>query len=134
MILFDTSVLSIVFRRKQKRPEPRVVHVYRRLIREDQEVAIPGIVVQELLSGVRTDAEFNALLQVVSGFDIRLALLGDHLAAAGLTNECRRAGVACSAIDALIAALAIESNAELFTIDRDFERIAKYTSLRLYAL
>jgi predicted nucleic acid-binding protein len=133
MILLDTSVLSIVFRRKQKRPEPRVVHVYRSLIREDQELAIPGIVVQELVSGVRTDAELSALLQVVSGFDVRLALLADHLAAANVMNQCRRAGVSCTAIDALIAALAIGSSAELVTTDNDFQRIAGCTSLRLFA-
>jgi predicted nucleic acid-binding protein len=132
MILFDTSVLSIVFRRRQKRPEQRLAQIYRDLIQEGHEVAIPGIVVQELLSGVRTESQFSALLQVISGFDIRLALLADHLAAANVMNQCRRSGVACSAIDALIAALAIESNAKLFTTDRDFQRIASCSSLRLY--
>ncbi len=38
------------------------------------------------------------------------------------------------AIDALIAAIALEHRASMFTLDRDFSRIARMTGLSLYEL
>jgi predicted nucleic acid-binding protein len=62
MILIDTSVLSLAYRRRIKTsPEPPLVQTFRRLVEEDQPIAIPGIVLQELLSGVRTPSEFERL-------------------------------------------------------------------------
>jgi predicted nucleic acid-binding protein len=130
MILFDSSVLSQVFRRAA--PEGRVVRAYRRLIKERAAVAIPGMVLQEVLSGVRSSKQFDSLLHVLSGFDLWLASARDHIEAALLTNRCYDYGIACSAPDALIATLAIDAKAELFTTDKDFHRIALHEPLKIF--
>jgi predicted nucleic acid-binding protein len=49
-----------------------------------------------------------------------------------LVVACRREGIACSAVDALIAAMTVGVGGQLFTTDADFERIAPRCALRLF--
>jgi predicted nucleic acid-binding protein len=133
VIVLDTCVISAAFRRRRgSAPESPEVAVLRRLVAEDEPLAVPGVVLQELLSGVRTETEFARLQRLMTGFPLLLATREHHLRAAGVVNDCRRGGVPCSAVDALIAALAIASNALLFTTDRDFARMAPHCGLRLF--
>src|SRR5689334_10803663 len=101
------------------------------MIAEDWPLLIPGIVRQELLSGVRTPEEWKRLQDVVEGFPVLLADLDDHFTAARVTNACRQRGIASSTVDCLIAAQAIRSQASLFTLDQDFQRIADCCELQL---
>jgi predicted nucleic acid-binding protein len=131
MIVCDTSVLSLVFRRSSV-ADSAVRRAYRKLISEAEPVGVPGIVVQELLSGVRSAKQFDELLYVLIGFDVLLASVNHHVDAAGIVNRCRKRGIACSTPDALITALTVAENAELFTMDEDFQRLAAYEPLRLF--
>jgi len=132
VILLGTSVLSLVFRRRRTRePEPRLVEVVRRMVREDVPLAVPGIVLQEVLSGVRTEAQFFRLRNLLEAFPILVAEQRDHVAAARIANACRRKGVTTSAVDCLISALATERDAPLLTLDEDFARIARHSDLKL---
>jgi len=132
MILVDTCVWSLAFRRRDaSRAEAPAARELRRLIEEDEPVSIPGIVLQELLSGLRDEAQLRKLLGALEGFPCRLASPSHHIAAARLLNRCRSEGVTVSAIDCLIAALCIQTGAALLTTDRDFERIADLSPLRL---
>ena len=132
MILVDTSVLSLAFRRRIKTsPEPPLVQRFRRLVEEDQPVAVPGIVLQELLSGVRTAVESERLENLMSGFPLILAAREHHLGAARIANACRRAGISASTVDCLIAAMAVKTKSHLLTGDEDFERMAPYCALQL---
>lgn len=132
MIVVDTSVLSLAFRRKARpAPEHARVRTLRRLVTEHIPVVIPGIVLQELLSGVRTSDEFQRLQQILDGFPVLLATHDHHVTAALIANACIRAGVVVSAIDCLIAAITLESGARLLTSDRDFVRMAPHCGLKL---
>lgn len=132
MILLDTSILSLAFRRRRKgEPEPPEVADLRRMTEEDEPIAVPGIVLQELLSGVRTQAEFARLRILMEGFPLILAGRSDHLSAARISNACARKGVSTSTVDCLIAALAISRKASLFTVDDDFVRMAPHSGLSL---
>ena len=133
MILLDTSVLSAALRRRKAGPaETQLVSVLQGLLNTGQKVSVPGLVVQELLSGVREEAQFQRMKTILlRGYPIVTASIGDHLLAADITNQCRRRGVTVSAGDALIAALAINRRATLFSADRDFNDIAKATTLKL---
>jgi predicted nucleic acid-binding protein len=132
VIIADSSVLSLAFRRRIKiHPEPELVHILRRLIEQDQPVAVPGIVLQELLSGVRTETEYQRLKNLMEGFPLILAIQEHHLEAARIANICRRAGISVSAVDCLIAAMAIITNSPLLTADEDFIEIASCCALKL---
>jgi hypothetical protein len=99
----------------------------------DVRVGLPGIVLQEVLSGVRSSHQFDDLRsRLLTAFVIVPAGVGDHVEAARLKNVCLGKGLNVSGIDCLIAACAMAGRHELFTLDDDFEAIAKHTSLHLY--
>ena len=133
MIVLDTSVLSLAFRRrKPDAEEPDPVALLGKMIAEDRPLVVPGIVLQELLSGVRTAEQFKRLQAAMAAFPILLAGQVQHVQAAQISNVCRREGITCSTVDALIAAMAIGVGGQLFTTDADFQRIAPRCGLRLY--
>lgn len=129
-VLVDTSVWSLALRRDHPPNSPAVAKLTRAL--ESDLVVTTGLIVQELLQGFlpgSTQTEirlrFGALAAVQPTRD-------DHIAAAGLRNSCRRAGVQLGTIDALIAQLCITHDLELLSTDRDFELAARHCSLRLW--
>lgn len=132
MIVVDTSVLSLAFRRRASiAVEPAAVTLLRRMMSDDIPLTIPGIVLQELLSGVRREEDSSRLQRLLEGFPILLADRDHHVAAADISTACRRHGIAVTAVDCLIAALAISVEAPLFTIDRDFLRMAIHCGLQI---
>lgn len=133
MILLDTSVVSAALRRRRRgEREESVAARLGELLSGDDPVALPGIVFQELLSGVAESAQRQRLLKAVrESFPVMLATEGDHLKAADLANLAAAKGRALSTPDALIAAQAISRRAALFTSDTDFEALAGFSNLRL---
>jgi len=103
----------------------------RKIVTEGQPLALPGIVLQELLSGVRSEAEFDRLREVLSPFDVVYAAEEHHIEAARVFTKCRARGVATTAPDALIAATTILEGGKLLTCDRDFAHIATAVDLRV---
>jgi hypothetical protein len=102
------------------------------LIEADEEIALPGIVLQELLAGVREKSHFEKLQEILAGFPLILATQKTHIEAARIANACRNKGIATSAVDCLIAAMAVEHNAQLLTSDQDFVCMADHCALRLF--
>jgi predicted nucleic acid-binding protein len=135
VILVDTSVFSLAFRRKARlSPEEPLVQTLRRLIEQDRRVGVPGIVLQELLSGVRSETEFARLRGLMEGFPLVFATREDHVAAARIFNSCREAGVIVSTVDCLIAAIAVNTRSQLLTGDEDFQRMSPHCNLKLLKL
>ncbi len=121
MIVVDTSVWSLAFRRRASdRPEPPAVATLRARIAAGEPILLPGIVRQELLSGLRHEAQFDRLRAVTAPFKPLLATEEDHVEAARLVNACRRGGVQAGAVDALLVAMAMRLGATLMTTDADF--------------
>lgn len=133
MIALDTSLLSAVFRRRRSSTGsvPREAAFFRRLVESDEPMFVPGIVLQELLSGTRSAAQRRRLEEILEGFEVRTASVEDHRLAATIRDDCRQSGIAAAAIDCLITAQVIRADAHLFTLDRDFDRIAAISNLRL---
>lgn len=128
--MLDTTVLSLAFRRSNAlAPEAMKL---RRLIEDDVQLSVPGMVLQELLSGIREPVRFVKMQEVLSGFPLLFASREDRVDAARLANTCRKAGIATTAPDCLIAAQAIRCNAQLFTTDQDFEHMARVSALALF--
>jgi len=92
---------------------------------------LPGIVLTEILLGVKTDADASELTVLLLAFDIlpepRLA---DYQEAARLYRACRAKGFTLrSTIDRLIAQLALRDQLPVLTRDRDFRAIALHFPL-----
>jgi len=134
VILLDTSILSRVFRRRRPGPQERQLHAtFEDLMKSDVSLGLPGIVLQEALSGLRSERVFRDLrTKLLGAFTILPASVDDHLEAARVKNLCISRGANVSGIDCLIAATAIGGGHELFTADQDFEEIRRHTSLRLF--
>jgi predicted nucleic acid-binding protein len=131
VILVDTTVWSLAFRRRSRETVPPAATLLARLIHENAPLALPGIVLQEVLSGVRNAKDFQRLGGLMASFPTILASTELHSDAAALFNACVRNGLNISAVDALIAATAVAANAGLLTTDDDFRRIAQIVPLNV---
>jgi predicted nucleic acid-binding protein len=136
LIVVDTSVWSLAFRRRNwpNGVTPGVVKLLQKLTKEKQQVAVPGIVLQELLSGVKDPAQWERIKELMDGYPLILATKEQSIEASNISNVCRRAGVAAATIDCLIAAQCIMLNGVLLTLDDDFKRISGCCGLRLYPI
>jgi predicted nucleic acid-binding protein len=134
VILLDTSVLSRVFRRQRPGPQERQLQAtFEALMVSDVPLGLPGIVLQEVLSGLPSEKQFRDLrAKLLGAFTIVPASVVDHVEAARLKNLCAGKGVNVSGIDCLIAACTIAGGHELFAADADFVAISKHSTLRLF--
>jgi len=134
MVLVDTSVWSLALRRKpvDLNNRERALSVeLAELIREGR-VQIIGVIRQELLSGIREAERFERLRDYLRAFDEPKLEVSDYETAAQMHNQCRSRGLAGSAIDFLICAVAQRRQWQVFTADRDFEAYKKMVSVALY--
>ena len=134
MILLDTSVLSRVFRRRRPGAEERHLQsIVKELMESEAPLGLPGIVLQEILSGIASEKQFADLkTKLLAAFSIVPATTQDHVDAARLKNQCARKGLNASGIDCLIAASAIAGDHILFARDEDFEAISRHVPLKLF--
>ena len=133
MFVIDTSVWSRALRRRRSsESESAEAALIRRLVLEDEPIGLPGIVLQELLSGVRTKKEFERLRKVLDPFAVLLATEELHLLAASLFNTCKSNGLNVSPTDVLIAATAMQCGGRLITADSDFRRMAEHIDLAIH--
>jgi predicted nucleic acid-binding protein len=135
MILVDTCVLSEAFRKASKPSKfSEKIAFFRQMITEDWPIAIPGIVFQEFLTGVKTDKLLRIAMRAVEGFPVILADEEDHILASRIRSQCLAKGVSAHGIDCLIASTAINRNYRLLTFDEDFASIAKVCHLKMFQL
>jgi len=103
----------------------------RRMITEAEPFALTGVVITEVLQGLRRDA--SRIERYLSQWDLLEPIgFGTYREAADIFRSARSKRVAVTTVDALIAAIAVEHSAALFTLDKDFTRIANIVSLSLY--
>jgi predicted nucleic acid-binding protein len=134
MVLVDTSVWSLALRRKQSELSPREQGLRTALqeLVQDGRAQVVGPVRQELLSGIRAEESFRKVRDALRAFDEPQLRVQDYEEAARINNLCRSRGIAGSAIDFLICAVAHLRGWQIFTTDRDFVRFSRVLPLRLY--
>ena len=89
---------------------------------------------QEVLQGVEDDKFYNLIKENLNGLDFfQYEPYQFSIKAAELYRALRRKGVTIrKANDCLIAAICIENDIPIFHNDKDFDNIAKHTSLKIY--
>ena len=127
MILVDSSVWIDFF---SCSPE-KAGRELRRMIEESEPFALTGVVVSEILQGLTRDvAEIE---QFLAQWDVlEPTSFQTYRTAAAIFRKARSKGIALTTIDTLIAAIALEHRASVFTLDQDFSRIAAITGLVLH--
>lgn len=131
--IVDTCVWSLALRRKPPTHDnhPLAVNKLNTLLEHGERIFLIGIILQEILQGIRNKDQFAKVADALSYFPMLEESKDIHLLAAELFNTCRAKGVQASTIDFLITAAAIKNDCVLLTIDKDFERISKHADLQL---
>lgn len=127
MILIDTSVWISALRNASSR-EARMLSQ----LLEEGIAVISGIILTELLQGSRTQKEFNLLLDRLKIIPSINPDKNTWLQAANLSFQLRRKGITIErTIDIVIAALAIQNNFTLYSLDKHFKLISQHSQLQL---
>jgi predicted nucleic acid-binding protein len=127
LILVDTSVWIDFL---SSSPSPAGTEL-RRMIADAEPFALSGIVVTEILQGLKRDV--GRIEHYLSQWEmLEPKGFATYREAASIFRAARAKGVAVTTTDALIAAIASENSATLFTLDRDFVRIAGFVHLSLH--
>ena len=128
MILVDTTVW-IDFLKGRDTPEVQRLEC---LIRDDEDVCICGVILTEVLQGIREDKDYNAVSARFEAFIYLPMSMNSLRKAADMSRLLRRKGITIrNAVDCMIAAVAIEHDIPLLHNDRDFEPLAQYCGLRV---
>ena len=132
-ILIDTSIWSLALRRQSGVVNPESV-MLRTLIEQGEDIHLLGIVLQEVLQGIKNPKDFHILKDYLDAFPLIELTREDYVKAAELKNRLIKKGKQISTIDALIASASISYSCYLFTTDKDFENIAQHSSLKLFKM
>lgn len=124
MVLVDSSVWVEVFRKPARLQLESVVDL--------DEIVTCQPVVQEVLQGFRDPRAFSVAREAMLAFPIVESPMGIDvvLAAVDLYRNARRAGLTVrSNVDCLIAACALRNGLSVLHRDRDYELLARVSSL-----
>jgi predicted nucleic acid-binding protein len=110
LILVDTSVWVDFFSPSASRAGTEL----RRMIADAEPFALSGVIVSQW--DMLEPLGFSTYREAAAIFRIR-----------------RAKGLSLTTIDTLIAAIALDHRAVLFTVDQDFSRIARITGLQLHS-
>jgi predicted nucleic acid-binding protein len=132
-IVVDSSLWVDFF---NKKTSPQIVHLKTLLIERStaSPVIILPVIMQEVLQGINSDQLFNIVKEDFEGLEFLYYETYEFaIKAAQLYRLLRHKGITINKInDCLIAALCIDFDIPLFHNDKDFDNIAKYTSLKIY--
>jgi predicted nucleic acid-binding protein len=130
-LFVDTSVWSLALRRDSP-ASSREVRALVQAIESGEALLTTGLVLQELLQGFSGPRSGDQILERFSAVPLLVPDRDDHVRAAELRNYCRRSGVQVGTIDALLAQLCIRHDLTMLTTDKDFQRIADRSTLKLW--
>jgi predicted nucleic acid-binding protein len=102
-----------------------------RMIAEQESIALTGVVVSEVLQGLTRDID-RIERYLLMWEMLEPAGFSTYREAASIFRLARAKGVSLGTIDTLIAAIALEHGATVFTLDKDFSRIARIAGLGLH--
>ncbi|MBI4208271.1 MAG: PIN domain nuclease [Deltaproteobacteria bacterium] len=132
MILVDTTVWIDFFEGKET-PFRHKLHDW---IEEGNPAALTSLHLTEILQGTKNDIEFERTKRYLLNLPILpIDDLQTYIHAAKIYRICRQQGETVrKTADCLVAAVAIENDLPLFHNDRDFDKIASCTPLKIFKI
>jgi predicted nucleic acid-binding protein len=128
LVLIDTSGWICFFSHRGYEEMKKRISA---LLEEDR-VAIAGPILIELIQGTRNEEEKGKVEGYVKGLHW-LPVTDEHWhQSANFAFKLRRKGITSSAIDVLIATLAMDYQCSLLHKDSDFDQISHHSSLTCY--
>jgi predicted nucleic acid-binding protein len=129
MILVDTSIW-IDFLRGENSLERRLLH---KLIEDEEEISITGIILTEILQGIKENKKYQITKNYLLTFPMYEASgINTYIDAARIYRECRNNGRTIrSTIDCIIAAICLENDLSVLHKDRDYDIIKECVGLKV---
>lgn len=129
-VLVDTSVWSLSLRRGDRSIAAPALELQNLI--SDGRAQMIGPIRQEILSGIRDEAQFAQLATHLTAFPDLPIATEDYVTAARFFNLCRQKGVQGSNTDFLICAVAVHHRLAIFTTDKDFTLYATHLPISLH--
>jgi predicted nucleic acid-binding protein len=129
MVLVDSDVWSLAFRRRIPKPDEYLDRLSDLI--ENGEAAMVGLVRQELLSGIRDQRQFETVRKRLRAFPDQDIGSDLHELAAAFFNHCRANGVQGSHTDFLICACAVSWKMKILSTDKDYRNYAEHIPIEL---
>jgi len=128
MVLVDTSVWVDFFANS---PAPHVGEL-EFFLRRGRRVCICGVILTEVLQGVRADKEYRRVKRHLDKLLFLPMIHDTYVRAADIYRLLRRKGITVrKPLDCMIASVAIEHGVPLLHNDRDFNPIEKHCGLKV---
>lgn len=128
MVLVDTTVWIDFF---AARNEPHVAAL-QKLIENEEDLCICGIILAEVLQGIRSDADFAETREYLDDLIFLPMLKETFVRSAQVYRSLRKRGITIrKPVDCLIASVTIQYDIRLLHNDRDFDYIARHSNLRV---
>lgn len=127
MVLVDTTVWIDFFSANHK---PHV-EALEKLIADREDICLCGVILTEILQGIRDDAEFKKTRDLLANLVFLPMPYFLYLRSAEIYRALRRKGITIrKSVDCMIAAVAIEHETPLLHNDNDFIPIEKHFGLK----
>jgi predicted nucleic acid-binding protein len=127
MILVDTTVWIDFFSARSYQH----VKALENLILNREDICLCGIILTEVLQGIREDSEFNRTRNLLANLVFLPMQYSVFLRSAEIYRNLRRKGIMIrKPVDCMIAAVAIEHEIPLLHNDKDFIPIEKHFGLK----
>lgn len=131
MVLVDTTVWIDFF---AARSLPHI-EALETIIERREDICICGIILTEVLQGIRKDSEFQETRDMFNNLIFLPMPYTVFLRSAYIFRKLRHKGITiCKSIDCMIASVAIENNMLLLHNDKDFQPIEKHCGLKVLSL
>jgi predicted nucleic acid-binding protein len=132
VVLVDTSIWIDFF----QRPASPYIEKLESLIRDNNRAVICGIILQEILQGIKDDRSYTLAKERLSVFPFINTSKETYIYASSLYRTIyrtmRKKGITIPPADATIAAIAVSNGIPLFTNDEHFKIITGLSELKLY--
>jgi predicted nucleic acid-binding protein len=129
MILVDTTVWIDFF---AARSLPHVA-LLESLIERREDICICGIILAEVLQGIRKNSEFQKTRDLFNNLIFLPMHYPVFLRSADIFRKLRSKGITIrKSLDCMIASVAIENDIPLLHNDKDFQPIENHCSLKCY--
>jgi len=131
MVLVDTTVWIDFF---AARSSPHVAAL-ESLIERREDICICGIILTEVLQGIRKDSEFQKTRDLFNNLIFLPMHYPVFLRSADIFRKLRSKGITIrKSLDCMIASVAIKNDIPLLQNDKDFQPIEKHCSLKVLSL
>jgi hypothetical protein len=130
MVFIDTSIWIDFFANRSTKGTLALVEAI-----ENEDLATCGVVITEVLQGVKQDKLFKKIKSILLDLIILPMTDSIYINAAQIYRSCRKMGISIrNSVDCMIAATCMEHSTFILHSDRDFDYISKHFPLHKYSI